>query len=65
MVHVVASDYEDASRRLRAIGTTGQVDGELVSEIEASPKIISVTMLEMVIWMLWGALALTVVKQFV
>lgn len=32
-VSVDAADWADASRRLRAIGTTGQVDGELVMSI--------------------------------
>ena len=31
-VSVDAADWADASRRSRAIGTTGQVDGELVKE---------------------------------
>lgn len=36
-VVVVAKDAADASRRLRAIGMTGNVDGELVMTIPAGP----------------------------
>jgi hypothetical protein len=36
---VMAKDFKDASRRLRAIGTTGQVDGELVARIPAYPSV--------------------------
>lgn len=32
VVHIEAFDEEEASRRLRAIGMTAQVDGELVYE---------------------------------
>lgn len=33
VVHIHADDPLDASRRLRAIGMTARVDGELVAEI--------------------------------
>lgn len=33
VVHVMARDEAEASRRLRAIGMTAQIDGELVAEI--------------------------------
>lgn len=32
VVHIEAEDFADASRRLRAIGMTAQVDGELIAE---------------------------------
>lgn len=34
-VEVVATSFEDASRRLRAIGTTGQVAGPIAMKIAA------------------------------
>ena len=37
IVHVYADNPLDASRRLRAIGMTGKVDGELVAEMPAGP----------------------------
>ena len=33
VVHVAARDEAEASHRLRAIGTTAQIDGELVAEV--------------------------------
>lgn len=36
-VHIEAVDAAEASRRLRAIGTNGSVDGELVAEFNAYP----------------------------
>jgi hypothetical protein len=36
-ITVIAKDAADASRRLRAIGMTGSVDGELVVTIPAGP----------------------------
>lgn len=33
VIHIRAQDWTDASRRLRAIGMTAQVDGELIAEI--------------------------------
>lgn len=36
---VVAEDAAEASRRMRAIGTTGQVDGELVATVNAYPGV--------------------------
>lgn len=34
---IIAKDAADASRRLRAIGMTGNVDGELMMTIPAGP----------------------------
>lgn len=36
---VLADDAAEASRRMRAIGTTGQVDGELVVSVRAYPGV--------------------------
>lgn len=36
-VHIEAADLAEASRRLRAIGTNGIIDGELVAEFNAYP----------------------------
>lgn len=33
VIHVVARDSAEVSRRLRAIGTTAKLDGELIAEI--------------------------------
>lgn len=38
-VKVIACSFEDASRRLRAIGTTGQVLGNSVQEVPAAPGV--------------------------
>ncbi len=34
-VHIEATDAAETSRRLRAIGTNGSVDGELIAEFSA------------------------------
>lgn len=36
-ITIIARDEKEASRRLRAIGMTGQVDGELVMTVPAFP----------------------------
>lgn len=33
---IMATDHDDAARRLRAIGTTGVVDGQLMAKVPAS-----------------------------
>ena len=38
VVHVFAKDEAEASRHLRAIGMTAQVDGELITEGYLFPK---------------------------
>lgn len=35
-LNLLAQDFEDARRRVRAIGTTGVVDGELIAKIPAA-----------------------------
>lgn len=39
-VHVMARNEIEASQRLRAIGMTAQIDGELIYEASISPKTI-------------------------
>lgn len=37
-INIHARDFKDASARLRAIGTTGSVDGTLVAKIYLTPS---------------------------
>lgn len=63
VVHVVAENHEEAVRRLRSVGTTGKVDGELVAEILVTPPS-KTSILEIVMWMLLGALMILLIKQW-
>lgn len=64
VIHIIAKNYEEASNRLRSIGMTAQVDGELIAEIEASPKI-KTSSLEITVYMLFGAFVYAMLRLLI